>query len=70
SRSRTPPHWRSAAEERKRQIGMNEQTNSNENPDTTIQPSEQIANRENSKRTRSYLKNGNIILRQEVFNKT
>ncbi|CAF3810877.1 unnamed protein product, partial [Adineta steineri] len=60
SRSRTPPHWRSAAEERKRQIGMNEQTNSNENPDTSVQPSEQIANRENSKRTRSFLKNGDV----------
>ncbi len=42
SRSRTPPHWRSAAEERKRYVELNEsrkqssseQTNSNDNTDT------------------------------------
>ncbi|CAF2113198.1 unnamed protein product, partial [Rotaria magnacalcarata] len=61
SRSRTPPHWRSAAEERKRFVEMNEsreQTNSNENTDAVTQTSEQSNTRESSKRTHSFLKNG------------
>ena len=67
SKSRTPPHWRLAAEERKPFVEINEsrkqssieQTNSNEHTvDILTQSTEQIHNRETIKCNRSYLKNG------------
>ena len=66
SKSRTPPHWRLAAEERKRFVELNEsrkqssieQTNSSENTDMLTLSTEQMHNREITKRNRSYLKNG------------
>lgn len=62
SKSRTPPHWRSAAEDRKRLVEMNEQREApatdpeEKDVPVTNSTSDSSESRENSKRLRSTIK--------------